>query len=288
MNYYKDFNFDEAKKLIKLAIDEDLGKSDVTSTLLIPIKSNSKAELLSKEKGIIAGLNIFKLVFQLIDKNIKIKFNKDDGEEIFKGDVIGILSGNTRNLLLAERLALNIIQRMSGIATFTKHISEKLNNSKIKITDTRKTTPNFRLFEKLAVKIGGGENHRFGLYDMMLIKDNHIEANRGVKNTLEILNRNRKKLKHKIELEVKNVPEFEEVINYGNGVIDKVMLDNFKIKDIRKAIELNKGRFEIEVSGGINEENISQYSELKGINYISIGALTHSAMSLDIALNFIT
>lgn len=288
MNYYNNFNFKEAESLISLAIKEDLGKGDVTSELLIPENHNSNAELLIKENGIIAGLEIFKLVFKIIDKSVKVKFFKSEGDNVKKGELIGSVKGNTRKLLLGERTGLNILQRMSGIATQTNILTKKLNNPSIKIIDTRKTTPNFRLFEKLAVKIGGGENHRTGLYDMILIKDNHIEANGGIAKTINLLIENKKKLKSKTEIEVKNLMEFKIVLLEGKGVIDRVMLDNFNISKIKEATDLNNGSFEIELSGGINLNNISSYSNLKGVNYISSGALTHSVNSLDISFNFVT
>lgn len=288
MNYYKDFNFKEAGKLIKLALKEDIGKGDVTSDLLISKKSGSEAELLVKEEGIIAGLEIFSLVFKIIDKNIKVVFLKKDGDRVKKNEVIGIMSGNTRRLLSGERVALNLLQRMSGIATFADNIIKRLNSRNIKIIDTRKTTPNLRIFEKLAVKIGGGANHRIGLYDMILIKDNHIEANGGIENTLKILKKKKRSIKIKTEIEVKDLNELAEVVTGGKQLIDRVMLDNFKVTDLNKAIKMNGGLFELEVSGGINESNISQYSKIRGIDFISIGSLTHSVNSMDISLNFIT
>lgn len=288
MNHYKNFNFKEAEKLISLAIKEDLGKGDVTSDLLIPENHKSKAELLLKENGIIAGLEIFKQVFKIIDNKIDVEFFVSEGESVKKGDLLGIVKGNTRKLLLGERTGLNILQRMSGIATQTDILTKKLNNPSIKIIDTRKTTPNFRLFEKLAVKIGGGENHRIGLYDMILIKDNHIEANGGIAKTIKLLIENKKKLKCKTEIEVKNIMEFKIVLLEGKEVVDRVMLDNFSLNKIKEATDLNKGYFEIELSGGISLNNISSYSKLKGVNFISSGALTHSVNSLDISFNFIT
>lgn len=288
MNYYRNFNFKEAEKLVRLALREDIGKCDITSELFIPSGSVSRAEILFKEDGIIAGTEIFKMVFRLIDKKIKVKFNRKDGDFISKGSIAGFISGNSRNILKGERTALNILQRMSGIATTTFILSKKLNNPSIKLLDTRKTTPNFRLFEKAAVLTGGGNNHRFGLYDMYLIKDNHIEANKGIEKTLTIVKKNKSKIKKKTEIEVKNIHEFETVLLKGKGLINRVMLDNFKMKDIEKAVKMNKNCFELEISGGVNEKNISKYGKLKGINYISAGFLTHSADSLDISLNFVT
>lgn len=288
MYYYKNFDFKKAARLIDLAFKEDVGKGDITSELLISEDSNSKAELLIKENGIIAGLKIFEQVFEIIDKKIKIVFLKKDGAIVSKGDVIGRIRGNTRNLLKGERIALNLLQRMSGIATYTDYLKKKLDDNSIKIIDTRKTTPNLRIFEKLAVSIGGGKNHRFGLYDMILIKDNHIEANGGINKTLDILAKNKNTVKEKIEIEVKDLEELKMVVSKGVNFINRVMLDNFRISDVVKAVKLNNNLFEIEISGGINEENISNYRGIEGIDYISIGSITHSANSLDISLNFIT
>ena len=288
MNYYSHFNKTEAERLIRQALKEDIGKGDVTSNLLIPEKSVSKAELLIKENGIIAGLNIFRTVFSILDKSIKINFYKKEGEAVYKNDIAGIVKGNTRKLLAGERVALNILQRMSGIATMTAKITQRLNNPSIKIIDTRKTTPNFRLFEKLAVTAGGGENHRFGLYDMILIKDNHIEANGGISNTLRILKRKYRSVKCRVEIEVKNISELKIVLTEGIGIVDRIMLDNFSKKDITIAAKLNNGLFELELSGGISFKNVNKFSNLKGVNYISSGSLTHSVNSLDISFNFIT
>lgn len=288
MNYYKGFNFSESDRLIRSALKEDTGKGDVTSRLLIPEDSVSKAELLVKEDGIIAGLEIFRSVFKITDERTIVRFNKNDGQRVKKGEVIGKVTGNTRKLLLSERVALNLLQRMSGIATFTDIITGKLGNKNIKIIDTRKTTPNLRLFEKLAVKMGGGENHRFGLYDMILIKDNHIEANGGISKTLDILHKKKGLINVKVEIEVKNIKELSEVISKGKNIIDRIMLDNFSLKELKKAIVINAGLFELEVSGGIDLYNINKYSSIKGIDFISIGALTHSVNSLDISFNFIT
>lgn len=286
MNYYNNFDFTEACRLIKMALKEDIGTGDITTDNLIPAKNISTANILLKEDGIISGLKIFKLVFDSLDKNIKIKFFVNDGDKLKKGTVIGEIKGSTRTLLKGERTALNILQRMSGISTLTNDFIKKLSNSKIKILDTRKTTPNFRLFEKLAVKIGGGTNHRTGLYDMMLIKDNHIEANDGIENTLDRLASVKKNFK--TEIEVKNLFELMIVSSLGKGIVDIVMLDNFKIEDIKEAVKIVKGQFKIEISGGIDLENISKYSKIKGIDFISTGAITHSVKSLDISLDFVS
>lgn len=286
MNYYKNFNWKEADKLIRLALKEDIGSGDVTSEFLIPKSEHSKAIILVKENGIIAGLKVFARVFEILDKNVKVKFFVKDGDKVKKGKIAGEISGKTRSLLMGERLSLNIIQRMSGIAVMVHEATRRLNNKHIKILDTRKTTPNFRLFEKLAVKIGGGENHRFGLYDMMLIKDNHIEANGNIEQVLNKLKKFRKKVI--VEIEVKDLKELRLVIEKGKGLVDRIMFDNFSIGDIKKAAIMVNGKFETEISGGVNLSNIKKYSKLKGISYISSGALTHSNKSLDIALDFIS
>lgn len=280
--------YNEIDKLILMALQEDIKNGDITSENLISKNHKSKAILLLKEDAVISGLEIFKRVFYLLDKKIKIKFEAKDGRFYKKGKILSKISGNTINILKGERTSLNIIQRMSGIATNVYKSVKKLNNKSIKILDTRKTTPNFRIFEKLAVKQGGGENHRFGLYDMMLIKDNHIEAAGGILNVLDKLKKIRKNLKCETELEVKNINELKIAIENGKGIINRIMLDNFKIEDIKTAVKLINKRFKIEISGGINISNISRYSKIKGIDYISSGSLTHSSKSTDIALDFIS
>ncbi|HMQ68536.1 MAG TPA: carboxylating nicotinate-nucleotide diphosphorylase [Ignavibacteria bacterium] len=281
-------DYKQAVKLIKSALAEDIGKGDITSELLIPVKSESNAEVLVKESGIISGIEIFNLVFAIIDKKIKTGFVKKDGASVKKGEVIGYVKGNTRNLLKGERVALNLLQKMSGIATQTANLTKKLNNKSIQIIDTRKTTPNMRIFEKMAVVSGGGANHRMGLYDMILIKDNHIEANKNISNLLDVLKMNKSRIRKKVELEVKDLAEFKIVLDKGKGLVNRIMLDNFKIDDVKKAAALNKGLFELEISGGVDKSNIQNYKNIKGVRYISVGAITHSVDSLDIALNFIT
>jgi nicotinate-nucleotide pyrophosphorylase (carboxylating) len=288
MDYYKYFNFWSAEKFIKQALNEDVGSGDVTSHFFISPLSASKAELLLKENGIVAGLEIFKFVFKIIDEKIKVKVLIKEGRYYKKGMKLALLEGNTRNILKGERVALNILQRMSGIATGVNELKDRLRNNTIKIIDTRKTTPNFRMFEKLAVKIGGGDNHRFGLYDMILIKDNHIEANGGIANTLKKIAVMRKKTELKIEIEVKNLEELKVLLANGKGLVDIVMLDNFSIKDVKRAIILNNKKFKLEISGGVNKDKIAKYRKIIGVDYISVGSLTHSVKSLDIALNFIT
>jgi nicotinate-nucleotide pyrophosphorylase (carboxylating) len=283
-NYYKNFDFKTARVLIQMALEEDIKKGDITSENLINKESISKAELLLKEDGIVAGLELFKRVFLILDKRIKFNFSIKEGKFYKKGTLIGVLSGNTISLLKGERTALNILQRISGIATKVYFFRKRLKNEKINLLDTRKTTPNFRIFEKLGVVMGGGINHRFGLYDMMLIKDNHIEANGGILNTLQKVKK--LKLKVKKEIEVKNLEEVKIVYESGFGIVDIVMLDNFSISDIKKSISILAKKFKIEISGGINEKTITRFSKISGIDYISVGAFTHSVKSVDISLNF--
>lgn len=286
--FYRNFDFKAAEKIIRQALKEDIGKGDVTTDLLIPKSNVSVANLMMKEPGVVAGIEIFKFVQKIVDPKTVVHTVCPEGQKINKCARIAQLKGTSRSLLKAERLSLNIIQRMSGIATATYSMTSKLNNPSIKIVDTRKTTPNFRMFEKLAVKIGGGDNHRFGLYDMMLIKDNHIEANGGIENTLIKLKKSKLSRELKVEIEVQNLDELKTVLNLGKGIVDIVMLDNFTIENIKKAVKLNNKTFRIEVSGGVNYRTIGNFSSIKGINIISVGALTHSVRSLDLSLDFIS
>lgn len=288
MNNYKGFDFKKSEKLIRLAIKEDIGSGDVTSKYFIDRKSISKANVLVKSEGIIAGLKIFRQVYELIDTKVKVKFVMKDGDKVKPGDIVAIINGNSKSILAAERLSLNFLQRMSGIATQVNHLKELLNNPSIKIIDTRKTTPNLRMFEKLAVIIGGGANHRMGLYDMILIKDNHIEASGGIEKILKKIKRIKKNKELQIEVEVTSLSQLEKLIKKGKGFISRVMLDNFEINDVKKAVEMNNGVYEIEISGGVNENNIQNYSELNGINFISSGSVTHSVKAMDISLEFLS
>ncbi len=288
MDYYKNFDFSRAKRIVRSALREDIGTGDVTSDNFITKEGKSKADILVKEDCVLAGTKIFEMVFGVIDSSVKVRFVVKDGEHIKKGKVIGSVEGRSRSILKGERVALNIFQRMCGVATQTSNAVKALGDRNIKVTDTRKTTPNMRLFEKLAVRIGGGKNHRIGLYDMILVKDNHIEANGGLEETLEKIKKIRKKTELKIEVEVKNIKEFRYLAEHGKSFIDRVMLDNFTIPNVKKAIELNKPCFEIEISGGVHSGNISKYRGIKGIDYISMGSLTHSVKSTDISLDFVT
>lgn len=286
--FYRNFDFKTAEKLIKQALNEDVGRGDITSNLLIPKNKTSTANLLMKESGVVAGIEIFKLVHKIVDPKTRVETVCPEGQVIRKCSRIAIIKGNSRSLLKAERLSLNMIQRMSGIATAAYSLKKRLNNPSIKIVDTRKTTPNFRIFEKLAVKIGGCDNHRFGLYDMMLIKDNHIEANNGIASTLIKLKKVLRNRNIKVEIEVKNLNEFKIVQELGLGVIDIIMLDNFSLSDIESAVKLNRNKFKIEISGGVNSNNIGSFGSIKGIDIISVGALTHSVKSMDLAMDFIS
>jgi nicotinate-nucleotide pyrophosphorylase (carboxylating) len=286
--FYRNFDFKAAEKIIRQALKEDAGNGDVTTNLLIPKDKKSLANLMMKEPGVVAGVEMFKLVHKIVDPKTVVSTVCPEGQKVKKCARIAQISGSSRSILKAERLSLNIIQRMSGIATATYSMTSKLNNPSIKIVDTRKTTPNFRMFEKLAVKIGGGDNHRFGLYDMILIKDNHIEANGGIENTLKKLKDKYKKRELKVEIEVKDLNELITVLKLGKGIVNIVMLDNFTRENIKKAVKLNNKTFIIEVSGGVNYRNIGNYSSINGINIISVGALTHSVRSLDLSLDFIS
>lgn len=269
--------------IIENAIKEDVGECDFSSMSCIPINSESRAKLIVKEDGIIAGIEIAKKVFNKVNNKLKVDVNYKDGENVRKAFVILTVEGKTHSILKAERLVLNFMQRMSGIATETNKLVKMIEGTKAKILDTRKTTPNFRIIEKMAVKIGGGENHRMGLYDMVMLKDNHIDYAGGIKKAiknsnefLKIINRNLK-----IEIETRNINEVKQVLEIG--MVDRIMLDNFKIEEMKKAVDLINGRFETEASGGITIKTIRHVAET-GVDYISVGALTHHINSLDLSL----
>jgi nicotinate-nucleotide pyrophosphorylase (carboxylating) len=269
--------------IIKNALAEDIGDGDHTSLATIPADAKGKALLIAKQKGILAGVRVAEKVFLTVDPEIKIEIFINDGSRISKGDTILKVEGRPVSILTAERLVLNFLQRMSGIATYTRKLVDKLEGLHTKILDTRKTTPNFRILEKEAVRIGGGENHRMGLYDMIMIKDNHVDFAGGIRqaieSTISYLESRRKQLK--IEIEVRNLIELQEVLEVGR--INRIMLDNFPIPALSKAVQMIHGKYETEASGGINEDNIRQYAET-GVDYISVGALTHQIKSLDMNL----
>jgi len=271
---------------IQNAIREDIGDGDHSSLACIPKDNAGKAHLLIKQQGILAGVEIAEKVFKIIDPSLKLEITLTDGVQIKPGDIAFVVSGNTQSILKSERLVLNIIQRMSGIATLTNEFVKLISGTKAKILDTRKTTPGFRYFEKQAVKIGGGENHRMGLYDMIMLKDNHIDFAGGIKKAItqanDYLKKKNKNLK--IEIEARNLNDIKEIINVGN--VDRIMLDNFTPEQTREAITLINGRYETESSGGINLETIRSFAET-GVDYISVGALTHQIKSLDMSLKAI-
>lgn len=273
----------QIKELILLALSEDIGDGDITSLSCIPENNTAKAHLLVKEDGIIAGIDIAKEIFNILDSSLCFQSFFIDGNKIRKGDIVFTVSGKTRSILSAERLVLNFMQRMSGIATITNKYVESLSGFNTKILDTRKTTPNMRFFEKYAVKIGGGENHRIGLFDMVLIKDNHVDAAGGIKQainaTIKYLKDN--KLNVKIEIEARSIDEVKEILSIGG--VNRIMLDNFSPKLMKEAILLINRQYETEASGGITFDTLKKYAET-GVDYISVGALTHHIKSLDLSL----
>ena len=276
----------DVKDFIKSALAEDVGNGDHTSLACVPSTAISKAHLLVKDTGTLAGVEVALDIFKEVDKDLKVNLFIHDGAKVKKGDIVFIVEGKAQSILKAERLVLNCMQRMSGIATATARITQQLEGLKTKVLDTRKTTPGMRLLEKLAVKIGGGENHRFGLYDMIMIKDNHVDYAGGIEKAIlatnSYLQQTHQKLK--IEIETRNLKEVEEVLRIGK--VNRIMLDNFLLTDLKTAVELIKGRYETEASGGITEDTIRNYA-LCGVDYISVGALTHSVKSLDLSLKAI-
>jgi nicotinate-nucleotide pyrophosphorylase (carboxylating) len=268
---------------ISAALKEDVGDGDHSSLAAIPETAESKARLLVKDHGILAGVDMAVKIFNQVDRNLQVEALITDGTEIKPGDVVLIVSGSSRSILTAERLVLNCMQRMSGIATKTRHLVELVSGTRCQLLDTRKTTPNFRLAEKWAVLVGGGSNHRYGLFDMIMLKDNHIDMAGGIKaailRTNDYLRATHKKLK--IEIETRNLTEVEEVLQVGQ--VDIIMLDNMDIPAMKKAVQLINGRYKTEASGGITEETIRSVAEC-GVDYISVGALTHSIKSLDLSL----
>ncbi|MDY6800245.1 MAG: carboxylating nicotinate-nucleotide diphosphorylase [Bacteroidota bacterium] len=272
--------------ILKNAITEDIGDGDHSSLSCIPANAEGKAQLLIKQEGILAGLEIAKEVFNLIDPTLKFEQFQFDGNNVNPGDRTFIISGKTRSILQAERLVLNIMQRMSGIATTTHEYVKKIAGTKAKILDTRKTTPGFRYLEKQAVKIGGGENHRMGLYDMIMLKDNHVDFAGGIKQAIKKANEYLQQVNKniKIEIEVRNINELNEVLETGS--VHRIMLDNFSPEQTKEAVQLINNRYETESSGGITLKNIRAYAEA-GVDYISVGALTHQIKSLDMSLKAI-
>ena len=267
---------------IKLWLAEDIGDGDHTTLCCIPADAIGRSRLIVKDTGIIAGIEVAKKVFEIFDNELRITQYMHDGDEVKPQDIAFEVEGKVRSLLQTERLMLNIMQRMSGIATRTREYVKLLEGTRTRVLDTRKTTPGLRMLEKEAVLIGGGCNHRIGLYDMILLKDNHIDFAGGISQAIDRANKylkdNNKNLK--IEIEVRNFDELNEVLASGN--VNRIMLDNFSVADTRKAVEIIGGRFETESSGGITETTIREYA-LAGVDYISVGALTHSIKSLDMS-----
>ncbi len=274
---------EKVQDIIRFALNEDLGDGDHTTLATIPDEAKGVAIMLAKEDGILAGVEVAALVFKLVDSDLYIETYLPDGTHLHKGDHIMKVTGKSQSILSAERTALNFIQRMSGIATFTNSVVKKLKGLHTQLLDTRKTTPGNRIVEKMAVKTGGGYNHRFGLYDMIMIKDNHVDFAGGIEKavakTLDYLKNKGKNLK--IEVEVRNFDELNHVLNLKG--VDRVMLDNFTPTDLKKAIDMIGGRLETEASGGISIDTIRNYA-VSGVDFISVGALTHQIKSLDISL----
>ncbi len=268
---------------IKNAIAEDVGDGDHTSLSTIPANTQGKAKLIVKDNGVLAGVELAVEIFHQIDPTLTVDVMINDGATVAIGDIALTVSGSTHSILLAERLVLNCMQRMSGIATKTNRIVQSLSPYKTKILDTRKTTPGLRYLEKWAVKIGGGVNHRIGLYDMILIKDNHVDYAGGIANAIESANQYLIHAKRNlpIEIEVRNLAELKQVLAVGK--VQRIMLDNFELPLLREAVKLVDGKFITEASGGIVEENVTDYAGC-GVDYISMGALTHSVKSLDLSL----
>lgn len=279
-------NRDYLDTFIKAVIREDIGDGDHSSLACIHETAIGKAILLSKERGILAGVKIGEKIFHSIDPGLKIECCYEDGTPINAGDIIYIIEGKILSILLAERIVLNVLQRMCGIATQTRAYTEKLRGLKSKVLDTRKTTPGMRFLDKLAVRIGGGENHRMGLYDMILLKDNHIEYAEGIEKAIKSANQylKEKGKNLKIEIEAQSLKDVKEILRIGG--VHRIMLDNFSIEDTKKAVTLINGKYEVESSGGITLETVRQFAEC-GVDFVSVGALTHHIKSLDLSLKAI-
>jgi nicotinate-nucleotide pyrophosphorylase (carboxylating) len=270
-------------EFIKGALAEDIGEGDHSSLGAVPLSKLSKARLLIKDDGIIAGLEMAERIFREINSSSNVTFFKHDGEVVKKGEIAFVVEGSAQSILSAERLVLNCMQRMSGIATYTHQLCKLIEGTSVQLMDTRKTTPRFRLMEKWAVAIGGGKNHRYALYDMVMLKDNHVDIAGGIRvaieNTREYLSEKNKDLK--IEIETRNLQEVQEVLNVGG--VDIIMFDNMSIDDMKEAVKLINKKYKTEASGGITETTLRPVAEC-GVDYISVGALTHSVKSLDLSL----
>jgi len=279
-------NLDE---IIENALNEDIGDGDITSLTLLRSMIPGKARLKVKERGLLAGIPVAEKIFHKIDPSLKVILFKKDGDPVKPGDIVLEVKGDVHSILAAERLVLNFLQRLSGIATFTSQMVAKMKGLKTRVLDTRKTTPNLRELEKYAVRIGGGMNHRMGLYDMMLIKDNHVDFAGGIIPVMTALGKYKAahgKSAVKVEIEVRNLAELKDVMEHGIGLVDRIMLDNFTTGDLADAVAVINGRFETEASGGIGLSNIRKYAET-GVDFISVGALTHRFRSLDMNLKVV-
>ena len=268
-----------ADELILQALREDITSEDITTNSVMPRYQAGEVDLICKQDGVIAGLDVFKRVFELLDDKTEVVFYCKDGERVKNGEKIGLVRGDIRVLLSGERTALNYLQRMSGIATYTREIADLLKGTKTKLLDTRKTTPNMRIFEKYSVKVGGGYNHRYNLSDGILLKDNHIGAAGGVKEAVKMA-KEYAPFVRKIEIEVENLDMLKEALEAGADII---MLDNMSVEDMKTAVELCRGKAETECSGNVTRENVARLVDI-GVDYISSGALTHSAPILDLSL----
>lgn len=273
-------NLDE---LIRMALREDIGDGDHSTLACIPSTAVGTAKMVAKQDGVLCGAIVGERVFHQVDPTLKVSLLKNDGDAVKKGDIVMLVEGHSGSILTAERTALNFMQRLSGIATETKRMVAMLDGLNTRLLDTRKTTPNMRLLEKYAVACGGGTNHRIGLYDMIMLKDNHIDFAGGIEAAID---RTRQYLKEKgknlkIEIEVRNLDELERVLAHGG--VDRIMLDNFDIPTLREAVRRIDGRFETESSGGITDQTLRPYAET-GVDFISVGALTHHIKSLDLSL----
>ena len=270
-------------ELIKLALKEDVGDGDHSTLACIPTDAQRKAKMVAKAEGVLCGAEVGERVFRLVDSSLKVTLLKKDGDLIHVGDIVMTVEGAAGSILTAERTALNYMQRLSGIATQTHHMVEMIAGLHTQLLDTRKTTPNMRLLEKYAVKCGGGTNHRIGLYDMIMLKDNHVDFAGGIEKaidrTRDYLKKNGKELK--IEIEVRNLEELDRVMKHGG--VDRIMLDNFDVPTLREAVKRIDGQFETEASGGITDKTLRDYAET-GVDFISVGALTHHIKSLDLSL----
>ncbi|EJT6171502.1 carboxylating nicotinate-nucleotide diphosphorylase [Clostridium perfringens] len=263
---------------VKRALNEDLQYGDITTESVVLDHKIAKVDIIAKEKGVIAGTEVFKMVFKILG-DVEVDFSVSDGDQVEKGQHFGEVFGDAKKILMGERVALNYMQRMCGIATLTREFVERLEGTKVKLLDTRKTTPNMRIFEKYAVKVGGGTNHRFGLNDGVMIKDNHIEAAGGIKNAVSLARKNSPFVR-KIEVEVESIEQLNEALE---AKADIIMLDNMDIKTLKEAVKLIDNRSEVEASGNVTLDNIREIAET-GVDFISTGAVTHSFKVLDISM----